>query len=276
MALNDYPKAAAAFRRELALDPDHAGAANNLMPALLGAGRYDEAFAVADRALARRPWHVPALAFKSVALAELGRRDELAELVNLEALITIDDLAPGGALRNLATALREEKSLAFAPQSHATREGWHSEDLSGASAAAIQALNASIVARIDARIAALRGGDHPFLRACPTSYRLHAWAVVMGRGGHQIPHIHSRAWLSGVYYVDLPDDVREDDPTHAGWLTFGRAEEQWHRPETWTPVRQICPRPGMLVTFPSFFWHGTYPVATPRRRISYAFDVIPT
>lgn len=98
----------------------------------------------------------------------------------------------------------------------------------------------------------------------------------MEKGGHQIPHIHGLSWLSGVYYVEVPNDVQDSDPEQKGWLSFGRAEERWHRPETQTPDLNICPQPGMLVTFPSYFWHGTRPITTSRRRISYAFDIIPT
>jgi len=101
------------------------------------------------------------------------------------------------------------------------------------------------------------------------------WAIVMEEGGHQIPHIHTSGWLSGVYYVDVPDEILADDPDHHGWLAFGRGDPRWHQESTVVAEHLVCPAGGLVATFPSFFWHETKPLRTSRRRISYAFDVIP-
>ena len=97
----------------------------------------------------------------------------------------------------------------------------------------------------------------------------------MNEGSHQTAHIHPSAWLSGVYYVAVPSDVRRNDPEHNGWLEFGPSDDKWHRPETVMPQRQIFPRPGPLVTFASYFWHRTRPLRSAKPRISFAFDMIP-
>ena len=44
--------------------------------------------------------------------------------------------------------------------------------------------------------------DHPFPGAVPDRHQLTMWAVVMETAGHQLPHIHPAAWLSGVYYAE--------------------------------------------------------------------------
>jgi hypothetical protein len=37
----------------------------------------------------------------------------------------------------------------------------------------------------------------------------------------------------------------------------------------------IRPRPGRLVLFPSYMWHGTVPFTTAERRMTIAFDIVP-
>jgi len=43
----------------------------------------------------------------------------------------------------------------------------------------------------------------------PARWRLHGWAVVLRSGGYQTPHIHPDGIVSGVYYVRVPDTVRD-------------------------------------------------------------------
>jgi len=38
----------------------------------------------------------------------------------------------------------------------------------------------------------------------------------------------------------------------------------------------VRPTPGMLVLFPSYFWHGTIPFQSPQPRLTVAFDAVPT
>ena len=116
---------------------------------------------------------------------------------------------------------------------------------------------------------------HPYARTAPNEWRLVAWAVVMNSGGHQIPHIHPAGWLSGVYYVSLPACVGEMAHDRAGWIEFGRPPESLKcrsAPQT----RQICPREGRLLLFPSYYYHHTVPFESDDLRISIAFDVLPS
>lgn len=128
---------------------------------------------------------------------------------------------------------------------------------------------------------------HPFPGTIPARWRLNVWAVVMGKQGHQIPHTHPSACLSGVYYASTPDDIRADDPAHAGWIEFGPPDAAWlcktdpHKEsvyefaESQAPlVERIRPEEGLCVLFPSYFYHNTVPYGGAGTRISIAFDVI--
>jgi len=94
----------------------------------------------------------------------------------------------------------------------------------------------------------------------------------MNAGGHQIPHIHPAAWLSGVYYAEIPAGIGAED--HAGWLEFGRPPGHFHN-RIEPPLRAIRPQAGLMVLFPAYFYHHTIPLEMDQRRISIAFDLIP-
>ena len=114
--------------------------------------------------------------------------------------------------------------------------------------------------------------NHPFLSARPDRMTLSVWGVVMATAGHQIPHIHPAAWLSGVYYAKIPDIVAEDIEKRAGWIAFGSPPDHFHNRSN-IKTRTIQPEPGLMVLFPSYFYHHTIPFHTDETRISIAFDL---
>ena len=59
-----------------------------------------------------------------------------------------------------------------------------------------------------------------------------------------------------------------------GWIEFGRPLRELTgslEPE----VETILPEEGMLVLFPSYFYHQTIPFESTEQRISIAFDAVP-
>lgn len=116
-----------------------------------------------------------------------------------------------------------------------------------------------------------REAIHPFLANPMPSTELVGWATVMRSQGHQSAHIHPTAWLSGVYYVTVPDLVKRGDNAHKGWIEFGRPPE--HYPIKVDPdVTFIEPVEGKLTLFPSYLYHRTVPYEDDAMRISIAFD----
>ena len=98
-------------------------------------------------------------------------------------------------------------------------------------------------------------------------------AVVLRSGGYQDAHMHPAGYVSGVYYVQVPSEVAAGGG-EAGCLYFTdrerpAAEAQRHA------VRVIRPQAGLVLLFPSYFWHGVMPFEGGRDRICVAFDVIP-
>ena len=98
---------------------------------------------------------------------------------------------------------------------------------------------------------------HPF-RGERELAELVAWAIVMESEGHQVPHIHPTGWISGVYYLRLPDfEAATKKESSAGCLEFGAPPPDI--PFDGEPhLKTVQPEECMLVLFPSFFCMYTY------------------
>lgn len=280
-ALGRLDEAERAYERAIELDPDHTQAHANLGDLHLARGDPAAALALCERFLDRHPGDTGMLAFWSIALGEAGQAEQARTLVDTERFLQTTELAlPEGFddLRAfnaaLAAHISAHPSLVDAPASHATRGGQHSGELLAEPRGPMAAWEASLRQAVGAYIAALPDdATHPFVRGTPARYRLTAWSVVLESQGHQIPHIHPSAWMSGVYYVEIPEAVAAADDT-AGWIEFGEAPDHYHTEAA--PERVLKqPREGLLVLFPSYFYHRTIPFDAPGRRISIAFDVLP-
>lgn len=273
--------AVAAYRKGYAFDRDDFGPANNLMAALMEIRDYDGAVRHADALLTSKPGHTTSLAYKYVALGELGRQAELPALADYDALLKSERLTVPAGYKDLAAfhaalarEIGAEPSLTY--ERNTTRFGYQTDDIGFSNAPATRALNQMLTAAVRRRAEqARRAPGHAFDRAVPQDFRLYSWGVIVREKGHQAPHFHPHGWLSGVYYIEVPDDITESDPTRSGWIEFGRGDERWNKQTTEMPIRQVKPETGTLLTFPSYFWHNTRPLRTDKQRISFAFDAIP-
>ncbi len=115
--------------------------------------------------------------------------------------------------------------------------------------------------------------DHPYLASKPTDWTLTLWATVLDRDGHQAAHVHPTGWLSGVYYVAVPEPA-PDAPEKSGWIEFGRPPDELGLRRD-PSVHALGPTPGLMLLFPSYFYHRTMPFTGAGQRVSIAFDLMP-
>ncbi len=222
------------------------------------------------------------LSSKVVALNEAGDRDGARFLLDfdrflrptrIEAPAGFDGLADFN--KALAHQVCSDPTLEFERAGHATRFGGHTGDLLLDAQGPVAALKGLMEGGVEDYMRAMpEDKSHPFLASRPDRWKLTAWAVVMDTRGHQAPHIHSAAWVSGVYYVQLPNIGNLPEQGQAGWIEFGRPQPGF-RCKVEPEVKSFQPEEGLMFLFPSYFYHGTMPIETEEQRISIAFDVIP-
>lgn len=141
---------------------------------------------------------------------------------------------------------------------------------------ALRALEATMRRAVEGWIARLPDDPaHPFLSRRRRSVRfVGSWSVRLRSSGRHANHIHNEGWASSAFYAALPPSVQNAAPgDHAGWIQFGAPLEDLKL--DLPPRRMIQPRPGHLVLFPSYMWHGTLPFSDVAPRITVAFDMQP-
>ena len=234
-----------------------------------------------DEALTKVPGDCRALAYKAVTLYLHNRHDEARILIDIERDIEILTLeVPQGQSAitafntELAEALKSDHTLTLDPMNKTTRNGFQSGDLSRLKQHIVKDFHNCLKKTIEIYYANQKlRPDHPQARSIPAQYHLESWSTILHRGGHQQNHIHPTAWMSGVYYVTVPESINAEDPDRQGWIEFGGSG--YGLPQHDGPLRYVCPKEGELVLFPPYVFHRTIPFQSNSQRTSIAFDILP-
>jgi uncharacterized protein (TIGR02466 family) len=241
-------------------------------------GNIEEIVAICRAALRVEPGHTYATYELALALTSLGDLEEAKKLIDLQRFVWIANVDTPMGFQNaaefeatLASEIAADPTLRPDPIGKATRNGL--QTTSGLPHGESPALTI-LLNQIRQQVASIVNNlDHSFLANRPRRVRLDAWAVVYPGTGHQVSHIHSGGWLSGVYYVSAPKSVASEDPD-CGCLILGTIEGLMTMAAPPWGTRRIEPAPGRLVLFPSYVPHATQPTNSAERRICVAFDLV--
>ncbi len=271
--------------RALALEPLNAQTHVNLAQTLQELGDLQGAEAAFRRALELEPGLVVAKAHFSIALQQAGKRDEARALLDYPVLLQTRRLErvegwPAITAFNaeLAEYVYGHPTLMRDPPAKATKYGSQTMEIFNCADRPILALQRFIEDSVADYIATnLSAAKTAFAAAPPPAWQLHGWAVVLRSAGHQTPHFHPAAVVSGVYYVRVPEIVKAGSAGEAGFIKFGHPRVGTAGAKAGeTPLTaSVRPEEGMIVLFPSYFWHYTVPFESQEDRISIAFDVLP-
>jgi Tfp pilus assembly protein PilF len=252
----------------------------NLVNVLIARGRPDEAqlFIAAQRQ--RHPLAQVWLTYEATVARMLGE-ERYQELCDYERFVRIFDLEPPagfGSLaefnQTLATLLNERHRAIRQPLDQTVRNGTQASlsllcDPEPVIRAALGAFQRAVG---EYRSALGLSADHPLARA--QAGEIHftgAWSVRLQRHGFHVNHFHPEGVVSSAYYVEVPEEA-QDQSLRSGWIKFG---EPRYPIAGLGPERYVQPRPGRLVLFPSYMWHGTNPIYGASPRICVAFDMCP-
>lgn len=147
-------------------------------------------------------------------------------------------------------------------------------DLTASDDPAIRALFKAFDAPIRDYLARIGTGSDPLRCRNHGGYRFNgSWSVRLHAQGFHHSHVHPRGWISSACYVALPRGM-SDAADREGVLTFG--EPGIITRPALPPLHDVRPAVGMLVLFPSYFWHGTVPFSVDDARLTVAFDAVPS
>lgn len=119
-----------------------------------------------------------------------------------------------------------------------------------------------------------RDRKHPFYSRISQATRFTGnWSIILHSGGYHTNHIHPFGWLSCCNYIAMPQLNGKAKRARAGWIKFGETSLELGKREK--VARAIEPKPGNLVFFPSYFWHGTYPFESEEPRMTVPCDIDP-
>ena len=221
------------------------------------------------------------IAALAIGEARLGHTEEVQKLVDYDRFFRDVMLEPPSGLTRvdfnaaLATEIKSDLTFFGEPKVLATRYAWRNNAIMCSKHPSCIAFTTAIRQEVERYILDLpKSSGHPFLDSCPADFVVDGWAVLSDGASYFESHIHTRAWVSGVYYVAEPSTSQEPG-SDRGWLHVGPPEELGVSTEQGWAKRSIAPVAGRLVLMPAYFYHHTRPMGVDEERISIAIDVVP-
>jgi tetratricopeptide (TPR) repeat protein len=277
----DSPSALNLAERALRAVPANTAARTLLVAAQLGVGDARGALPHCEALLAQAPDDQYLIALQTTAWRLLGdeRYAQRCDYGNLVSRLQLVAPPPWPDMAGLLADLRVSLNRLHDPNGHpllfqSLRHGTETtQDISRSKDPVIQALFKSFADPIREYLDRMGHGSDPLRRRNCGAWRFNgSWSVRLRTAGFHANHVHPRGWISSACYIELPDstsDLKQQD----GILTFGQPS----MPTTPALSAEYSVRPsvGMLVLFPSYFWHGTVPFSGDQPRLTVAFDAVP-
>jgi tetratricopeptide (TPR) repeat protein len=280
-SLNDMEAARRVLENSVALHPENGDALESFAAFLLRRGDTAHAQHIAEKAYRLRTSSQGALALLGLCYrARDDARD--SDLNRYESFVQVIDLDPPAGYADMESFNHDLAvyldGLHVGGREYLTqtvRGGTqlHDEVFHNGHALIdrlLPGLNQSIrdyVTRLEA------ANDHPFVSRRSRGFcYAGSWSTRLDDCGFHVNHVHQKGWISSCYYVAVPDAV-ENEAAREGWIKFGEPSTDFG--DGFPPRLAVQPRPGRLVLFPSYMWHGTVPFHSPQARTTIAFDLVP-
>ncbi len=274
------------FRAALAADERHIHALLKLSNILRGQGRIPELLELCERIAAHGHRHARLLLDWGRALALSGEHARAAcILLDPKRVVQtrLSALAGYGSNAAFNEALAEDILGSpliigdFPEDEEANRGSSRLHHLmAGQRPDLIRALLNEIQNHVTAFAGALESGGEfdPWAEAVPGAARIKTWGLIQRRGAYETWHTHPGGWLSGVYYIRLPEAFGTTGDG-AGCLEFGPPPSLAAAGHREIAPFRVAPEEGLLVLAPSHYHHRTIPFTFDGYRVSLAFDVVP-
>jgi uncharacterized protein (TIGR02466 family) len=266
----------------IALDPSNKDACKRIAAFHLKRGDASTALAFAQHQIAAGIGHSRMISAKSLAEARAGNATAARDTVAMDSFFDRTRLSvPDGfaSLTEFNAALAQEllnhPAMRFERTGSASVKTWRVESPARTDAPLIRTLLDNIQQAISSPVARHSRSSHAWANAKPDRALLRSWCVITEGEGFEDWHVHQFGWLSGVYYVQVPETISQGN-SKEGCLAFGLPEDLAGQAGAEAFGETLVrPEEGMLLTFPSHCYHRTYPHHGTGKRICYAFDLRP-
>jgi uncharacterized protein (TIGR02466 family) len=243
--------------------------------ALLQKGELEQLWTLCAALFARGAWGGYLPSAMALAATKSEQFQQIESLIDWPRWFCAKQLAaPAGFNEGLTAELLAHKSLAPLPSTRATiGTGQRVDHLELFAGDFAQELLDRICETVEAYVAERQDQKpHPMIVHQPDKVTVSSWALSVRDDGHETWHIHPSGWLSGVYYVQIPEmKFSGFDP--AGAIEFGPYPFSSKKQCPAWPTRCVEPQAGLLLLFPSYYGHKTWPTGVGDSRVCVAFDV---
>jgi tetratricopeptide (TPR) repeat protein len=271
------------FARAIQADPDKQPIRIDVSRYLIQLGNYDEALQHLDEAERLNPLDQEMWAYRGLCWRFLGDERD-AWLNDYDRFVQARQLETPEGYDNLEHFLTELRRVLIGMHDTVTHP--IDQSLKGGTQTAgrlihqpikeIQDFRRVLEKQIDDYLASLpKDPSHPFLGRLSGEYRFSgSWSVRLNSEGFHVNHVHPAGWLSGPTYIEVPAVIRDDDETRAGWVKFGETGLNLG-PDRERVGKAVRPAEGLVAFFPSYIWHGTYPLVSEEHRMTAPMDYLP-
>ena len=308
-ALKDLGKpeeAISSYQKALNLKPDYVNAHNNLglvlrelgrledalqifesidtpecyahvLECLFALGEYDKFYEKQTASARNNEINTRVAAVNAFASHQLNRSDPhpfcptpLKFVRVCEPLDGVDDA--DGFLRDLMDDLQSREAI-WEPPGKTTRHGFQTmSNLFKKPYGRLVELDRIIKDTIENYRFEFSSENCDFIKLFPKTLTLSGWFIRLIKGGHQTEHIHSGAWLSGIFYLQMPKCTDQEE----GSIELGLWGYDYPILNKSYPKNRFYPKNGSIILFPSSLFHRTIPFHSDEERMSIAFDLRPT
>jgi tetratricopeptide (TPR) repeat protein len=268
--------------QSLQLDPHNKDACKRLAALDLDEGRFDTladwSAGLADAGVGHARLHA-ARVLAEAARGDIAMAQHYAGYATLNHALHLsppagwDDIAAFNAA--LAQELLGHRGMRYERYGSASNYSWRIDALARPETPLVRLLQQKIADEVQSHVRQLAVSTHRWLAEKPESATVRNWCVITEGDGFEGWHVHQFGWLSGVYYVQIPDEIAQGSDD-GGCIGFGLPEDIVGDVAAQAyGVTKIRPEPGLMLMFPSHTYHRTYPHGGPGKRICVAFDIHP-
>lgn len=280
--LGQVETAKSTLHHALQLDPHNKDACKRLAAIMLEEGQLPDMIQWSEGMLLQGVDHARLFGARVLAYAKAGDMEKAREAEGFDKLHHSEQLEPPVGWDSiqafnaaLAKELVDHPGMRYERYGSASELTWRIENPARADTPLFKALIAQIIKTLGSHVSDLQGSEHLWVAACPEKAFLRNWCVITESKGFETWHVHQFGWLSGVYYVQIPDTIA-NGTDRSGCLAFGLPEDLvGEEASARFGQHLVRPQSGMVLTFPSHTYHRTYAHGTGEKRICVAFDLRP-